>query len=158
MRKTELVNCPQWLLNATTENEDVDFDQYGILVWNGGDFLGGNFRGGDFLGGNFLGGNFRGGDFLGGNFWGGDFLGGNFRGGNFLGEKISRAPISIYGLKNWYVQITPRKMHIGCQHHTHAKWKNFTAKEIAKMHIDATEFWRVNSKFLLSICDYEASI
>lgn len=83
MKKTELIGCPKWLLHSDTENEDVDFDEYGILIWRGGNFMGGNFRGG--------------------NFWS----------GNFMGESLSRAPISIYGLKNWYVQITPSKMHIG---------------------------------------------
>jgi len=128
MRKTELPNCPQWLLDANTENEDVYFNDYGVLIWRGG------------------------------NFWGGDFLGGNFLGGNFWGEKISRAPISIFGLKNWPVQITPTKMHIGCQHHDHSSWRNFTDQEINNMAIGAGEFWRVNKAFLLSICDYEASL
>lgn len=56
MKKTELKNCPQWLLDAD-------------------DFLGGNF-----LGGNFLSGNFLGGDFLGGNFLSGDWIKGTVRG------------------------------------------------------------------------------
>lgn len=45
MKKTKLKDCPQWLLEASTLNEDVDFDEYGTLVWNGGYFLGGYFRG-----------------------------------------------------------------------------------------------------------------
>ena len=50
MLKTELANCPQWLLDADTEDEDVYFNQFGILIWSSGDFLDGNFRGGDFRG------------------------------------------------------------------------------------------------------------
>lgn len=45
MKKTELKNCPQWLLDASTKNEDVDFDEYGFLIWSGVEFLGGYFRG-----------------------------------------------------------------------------------------------------------------
>jgi len=153
MLKTELANCPQWLLDADTEDEDVYFNQFGILIWRGGNFLGGEFLGGDFRGGNFIGGAFRGGNFLGGNFLGGEFLG-----GYFIGEKISRPPISIYGLKNWHVQITPTKMHIGCQHHTHTEWKNFPDEKIAGMSLQDLELWRVNKAFLLSICDYESSL
>ena len=65
MKKTELPNCPQWLLDADTENEDVRYDAKGRVEWLSGDFSGGDFRG-DFLSGNFR----------------GDFLGGDFR-GNF---------------------------------------------------------------------------
>ena len=144
MKKTELANCPQWLLDADTENEDVDFDMYGILVWSSG-----NFRGGDFRGGNFLGGDFRGGDFLGGDFWGGNFLGGNFR-----GDKITRKPISIYGLE-WPIIITEIKMQIGCQVHANDAWANFTDKEISRMHAKAADFWNTNKTFLLAICKNE---
>ena len=74
MKKTELPNCPQWLLDADTENEDVRYDAKGRVEWLSGDFRGGDFLGGDFWGGNFRGGNFLSGDFR-GNFLGGDFLG-----------------------------------------------------------------------------------
>ena len=174
MKKTELINCPQWLLDADTENEDVDFDSYGILIWRGGNFRGGNFRGGNFLGGNFWGGNFwggnflagdfrggdfrggnfRGGDFRGGDFRGGDFLGGNFLGGNFRGDKITRKPISIYGLE-WPIIITEIKMQIGCQVHANDAWANFTDKEISRMHAKAADFWNTNKTFLLAICKNE---
>ena len=149
MRKTELKNCPQWLLDADTENEDVIFDDYGRIQWNSGNFWGGNFRGGDFRGGEFWGGDFRG-----GNFWGGDFWGGNFWGGNFRGEKLNHKPISIYGL-TWPIMITGNQMKIGCQTHTHGKWRNFADFEIKEMESRATEFWRTNKDFLLSICDHE---
>ncbi len=62
MKKHELENCPQWLLDADTLNEDVRWHSSDntILVWEGG-----YFRGGEFLGGYFLGGEFLGGEFLG---------------------------------------------------------------------------------------------
>ena len=158
MRKTELPNCPQWLLDARTEYEDVVVED-GILVWRAGNFLGGNFRGGDFLGGNFRGGNFRGGnfrggDFLGGNFRGGNFRGGNFWGGDFLGEKITRKPISIYGLAR-PVLIVQTHLRIGCQTHPHAEWEKFSDDEISQMAEGALAFWKENKDFLLSICKHE---
>jgi hypothetical protein len=88
MRKTELKNCPQWLMNASTKNEDVDFNEYGVFVWRGGEFLGGEFLGGYFRGGEFRGGEFLGGEFRGGEFLGGEFRGGEFRGGEFLGGEF----------------------------------------------------------------------
>ena len=138
MRKTELPNCPQWLLDARTEYEDVVVED-GILVWGAGNFRGGNFRGGDFLGGNFRGGNFRG-----GNFWGGDFL----------GEKITRKPISIYGLAR-PVLIVQTHLRIGCQTHPHAEWEKFSDDEISQMAEGALAFWKENKDFLLSICKHE---
>jgi len=56
-----MTNAPQWLLDAKTENAEVDVTTSGWVTWNSGDFLGGDFWGGNFLGGNFLGGNFLGG-------------------------------------------------------------------------------------------------
>ena len=111
MKKSELPNCPQWLFDAATKNEDVRYDALGRVEWLSGTFLGGTFRGGSFLGGRFLGGDFWGGNFLGGTFRGGKVQGGNFQGGNFLGgtfldASISRRPITIYGL-TWRC-ISPR--------------------------------------------------
>ena len=177
MKKTELPNCPQWLLDADTENEDVCYDALGRVEW-----LSGNFRSGDFLGnflsgdfrGNFLGGNFRGdflsgnfrgnflgGAFLGDDFWsgdflGGNFLGGNFRGGNFLGKRISRKPITIYGLA-WRVYITQVGAKIGCQEHSVAAWNAFSDSEIDAMAEGALDFWKQNKGLILSVLNYEAS-
>jgi len=201
MKKTELPNCPQWLLDADTENEDVCYDALGRVEWLSGNFrsgdflgnflsgdfrgnfLGGNFRGdflsgnfrgnflggaflgddfwsGDFLGGNFLGGNFRGnflgGNFLAGNFLAGNFLGGNFRGGNFLGKRISRKPITIYGLA-WRVYITQVGAKIGCQEHSVAAWNAFSDSEIDAMAEGALDFWKQNKGLILSVLNYEAS-
>ena len=129
MKISDLVGCPQWLLNAKTENADVEITRWGWVIWKSGYFLGGDFRGGDF--------------------WGGNFWGGNFR-----GEKLNHKPISIYGL-TWPIMITGNQMKIGCQTHTHGKWRNFADFEIKEMESRATEFWRTNKDFLLSICDHE---
>ena len=97
MKISELVNAPQWLLDADTVNADVRIVD-GLVVWSCGDFRGGSFLGGNFLGGNFLGGDFLGGNFLGGNFLGGNFLGGNFRGGSVKGNAALklRAHVGLY--------------------------------------------------------------
>ena len=136
MRKTDLANCPQWLLDADTGNEDVCFNDFGVLQWNSGDFWGGNFRGG-----NFCGGNFRGGNFCGGDFWGGDFR----------GEKLTKNPQTLYGLK-WVVYITKEQMQIGCQRHSHAEWEAFGHDEIKRMASGAFDFWMTWRTPLLMMC------
>lgn len=50
MRKAELANCPQWLLDAETFGEDVELEN-GVLVWQGGDWQGGDWWGGVWRGG-----------------------------------------------------------------------------------------------------------
>ena len=50
MKISELVNAPAWLVNAVTENADVEISAYGWVTWNSGNFLGGNFLGGNFRG------------------------------------------------------------------------------------------------------------
>ena len=128
MRKTELKNCPQWLMDAATTNEDVDFNEYGVLIWRGGEFRGGEFRGGHFLG------------------------------GKFRGEEISKAPIFIFNIGKWSASITKTKMSIGCQSHTHNKLVNFTDDEIRGMSNGAIEFWQKNKEFLLFICAKESKV
>ena len=129
MRKTELTNCTQWLLDADTANEDVVIDD-GIVIWRGGDFRGGDFRGGDFRGG--------------------DFLGGNFLGGNFWGEKITSAPLSIFGLR-WPITIGGTQMHIGCERHKLDEWTEFDDATITKMDRGALKFWRTHKDILLAL-------
>ena len=161
MKKSELPNCPQWLLDADTKNEDVRYDALGRVEWLSGTFLGGTFRGGSFLGGRFLGGDFWGGNFLGGTFRGGKVQGGNFQGGNFLGgtfldASISRRPITIYGL-TWPVYITQAGAKIGCQAHSVAAWNTLSDSEINAMAPGALTFWRQNKELILSVLNHEAS-
>ena len=49
MKISELKNAPKWLIEANTENADVEMDD-GIVVWRGGDWWGGDWRGGDWWG------------------------------------------------------------------------------------------------------------
>jgi len=44
MKISELKNAPKWLIEANTENADVEMDD-GIVVWRGGDWRGGTWRG-----------------------------------------------------------------------------------------------------------------
>lgn len=48
MKKTELKNCPQWLLDADTQGEDVQWSSPSqrYIVWRGGAFRGGELWGG----------------------------------------------------------------------------------------------------------------
>src|SRR3990167_3921651 len=69
MKISELVNAPEWLVEARTENADVELPPRGELWWNRGEF-----RGGEFLGGEFL-------------------------GGTFWGDRLSCNPLSVYGLR-----------------------------------------------------------
>lgn len=46
MKISELKNAPGWLVKADTLNADVEITKYGFVMWNGGDFRGGNFLGG----------------------------------------------------------------------------------------------------------------
>ncbi len=50
MKKTELPNCPQWLLDADTENEIVEWDDtdQNYIVWCDGLWRGGLWRGGEW--------------------------------------------------------------------------------------------------------------
>ena len=50
MKKTELDNCPKWLLEASTEDEDVTIDG-SIVNWHGGTWNGGAWHGGAWYGG-----------------------------------------------------------------------------------------------------------
>jgi hypothetical protein len=88
MRKSDLPNCPQWLLDADTYCADVAWnsDQHNHVIWRDGAFRGGEFFAGEFRGGEFCGGVFRDGVFSGGEFSGGEFRDGVFRGGVFRGD------------------------------------------------------------------------
>jgi hypothetical protein len=142
MKISELKNAPEWLVMADTKNADVDYNRFGQVVWNGGYFLGGEFRGGyfrggeflggyflggEFLGGYFLGGEFRGGYFLGGEFRGGEFRGGEFRGGYFLGGEFLGGYFRggvMMPLCKWVYGFThDGKIKIGCKEKTLEDWE-----------------------------------
>ena len=43
MKKTDLLNCPDWLMEAETINEDVEFINE-IIVWKSGTFKSGTWK------------------------------------------------------------------------------------------------------------------
>ncbi len=50
MKISECPNAPQWLRDAKTENADVEVLTSGWVIWNSGNFLGGDFLGGSVNG------------------------------------------------------------------------------------------------------------
>jgi len=137
MKISELVECPQWLLDAETSNADVEIKN-GWVIWNSGDFRGGDFLGGNFLGGNFRGGDFWGGDFRGGNFLGGNFRGGDFRGGNFLGGNVkgiaaqnlrAHTGLYLYQVSAFIATDGRRFVQMGCLLKTIEQWDEIGIRE-----------------------------
>ena len=115
MKISELPNCPQWLKDADTVDADVEWSLYGTLLWNRGEF----------------------------------------RGGEFLGDKITSNPLSVYGLR-WPVVISPFKMQIGCERHSHSEWAALNDAAINKMDRGALKFWREHRDTLLVLCKSRA--
>lgn len=69
MKKNELENCPQWLLESKTENEDVEIVN-GKVIWKGGIWKGGTWEGevwkyGIWMGGTWMNGTWEGGTWIG---------------------------------------------------------------------------------------------
>ena len=65
MKIEELENAPQWLLDAETENADVEII-YGRVNWYGGDWRGGHWHGYTWHGGEWRGGTWHNGVWHGG--------------------------------------------------------------------------------------------
>ena len=131
MKISELTNAPQWLLDADTRDADVEIKD-GIVIWHGGDWLGGDWWGGVWLGG--------------------DWHGGVWRGGDWWGEKLTHNLWTVFGLK-WPVTISPTRMQIGCELHTFAQWESFDDATINKMETGALKFWRTHKPALMALCE-----
>ena len=125
MKISELHNAPQWLLDANTNNADVELND-GVVVWRGGDWWGGDWRGGVWRGGDWWGGVWR-------------------------GEKCACNLINVCGLK-WQVTISDSRMQIGCELHSFAEWREFDDARIVKMDRGAVKFWRAHRDALLTLC------
>ena len=80
MKIEELVDAPQWLRDADTENADVSV-QDGQIVWHGGVWRGGVWRGGVWCGGEWRDGIWCSGVWRGGEWCGGVWRGGEWRDG-----------------------------------------------------------------------------
>ena len=122
MKISELPNCPKWLSDADTVDADVEWSPYETIWWNRGEFRGGAF------------------------------LGGSFRGGSFWGDKLTRNPLSIYGLR-WPVVISEKKMQIGCERHQIEDWAAFDDARIVQMDRGALKFWRAHKAQLMGLCE-----
>ena len=133
----------------------------------GGANLGGANLRGVYLGGAYLGGaNLEGANLEGANleraYLGGAYLGGaNLEGANLEGAyldclysegiKITKQPISVYGL-DYFVIIFDEFMKIGCELHSLADWHSFSDRRILEMdNRRALEFWRKNKEAIFSL-------
>ena len=87
MRIEELINPPQWLLEADTEGADVMLINDEVFwfdgIWKGGKWFGGVWLGGTFKGGSWFSGEFRNGVWENGVFWGGTWFEGEWKGGTW---------------------------------------------------------------------------
>ena len=72
MKISDLKDAPQWLLDAKTDNADVEIID-GRVVWYGGTWYGGEWRGGEWRGGEWHGGTWLGGIWHGGTWYGGEW-------------------------------------------------------------------------------------
>lgn len=99
MKISELNNAPQWLINADTNDGDVDIID-GVVVWHGGIWRGGEWHDGVWYGGTWCGGVWR----------GGVWRGGEWRGG------------ALYKHSPYYTCAIGDIVKIGCQEKTRAEW------------------------------------
>ena len=72
------------------------------------------------------------------------------------GEKITKAPLSIDGLRYWCL-ISDGFMRLGCKRFTHAEWVEFNDEQISDMDSDALEFWKKFKTPLLEMCKAHAA-
>ena len=159
MSKHELQGCPQWLLDADTENEDVEIID-GVLHWLGGVWHGGVWRdgmwhdgvwyagvwhGGKWHDGVWLGGVWRGGEWHDGVWLGGVWLGGVWRYGvwhddEWCGGKwvtgvwhdgVWRGGYRVIGFckRKVFYDHIRGVVKIGCEERSVSDWEIFFASE-----------------------------
>lgn len=63
--------------------------------------------------------------------------------------------MSLHGLY-WPVIISETHMKIGCQFHSHERWKAFPDKIMSLMDNKALEFWTAHKDTLLALCEAKA--
>jgi len=128
MRKADLPNCPRWLSDARTEDEDVEWytDSSSWIVWHDGTWLGGDWRDGTWLGGDWRGGDWYGGTWRDGTWRDGTWHGGTWHGGDWRGG-IWRGGASAIRCK-WSVRSeTDGRISIGCKTKTRKAWNAWFA-------------------------------
>jgi uncharacterized protein YjbI with pentapeptide repeats len=77
-----------------------------------------------------------------------DIRGADLRGTNFINANI----ITI-NLPFWDAFIYTETVRIGCQHHSHEKWMNFSDEEIQDMHPSALRWWKEHKLLILAAID-----
>ena len=88
-----------------------------------------------------------------------DLSGSDLRGSDLNGAKITnntkitKAPIQIFGF-TWPVTIWDQHMQIGCEFHSHKKWRNFTDGDWISMGgKDALKMKNTQFPAIIAICD-----
>jgi len=90
------------------------------------------------------------------NLYGANLTRANLDGAKIDGESIAIQPIMVSGLL-WWVLVSDGYMRIGCQHHKHSEWAEFTEPQISEMATQALEFWKVWKTPLMAICEKHAA-
>ena len=72
-------------------------------------------------------------------------------GADLRGEKLTKTPLFISNL-TWPVTITTINLTIGCQHHTHTEWEQFSDELISRMDGRALAFWKQWKTPLMAMC------
>ena len=90
------------------------------------------------------------------NLRGANLYGANLYGANLDGEKITKAPLTVVGLRYWCL-ISEGYMRLGCKRFAHAEWESFSDEEISEMDDGALEFWKQWKSPLIAMCKQHAA-
>ena len=123
----------------------------------GANLYGADLRGANLDGANLDGANLRGANLYWANLRGANLDGADLRGANLDGEKITKAPLSINGLRYWCL-ISDGYMRLGCKRFTHQEWEGFNDAQISDMDNGALEFWKQWKAPLLAMCEQHRPI
>ena len=122
MKKNELENCPIWLLEANTKDEDVEIID-GKVIWNDGIWEDGIWNDGIWEGGIWEDGIWKDGTWNGGTWWGGTWKDGTWKDGIWKGGIWLDGASAI---KSKYIPIHNNgKIKIGCKEKTIEEWDSF---------------------------------
>ncbi len=117
--KTEWPNCPQWLLDADTENEQVHVDEVGYVTRKGGTWHTGLWKNGTWKNGTW-----KAGTWVNGTWCNGIWKNGTWENGTWYNGTWKKG---VTGLRSKY---SPRvtesgSVEVGCQEKTPAEWREW---------------------------------
>jgi hypothetical protein len=123
---------------------------------SGADLSGADLRGADLSGAVLRGAVLSGADLREADLSGAYLRGADLRGADLSdavlrGEKLTKTPLFISNL-TWPVTITTINLTIGCQHHTHTEWEQFSDELISRMDGRALAFWKQWKTPLMAMC------